>query len=149
MEAAQALAEKVALGHELAEQHRLQCKAKVAELEKMTALEVKLAKARETRHGVRDAAPWVRSATGGRVLGRGPGTMDAGGSPHRLPAVLKTNFKALGRWGECSGSGSWWPSWRRGRTPRARSPWTTRTVDVAAASMSAILSAADSAGGDE
>ena len=80
MEAAQALAEKVALGHELAEQQRLQRKAKVqrvAELEKMTALEVKLAKARETRHGVRDAAPWVRSATGGRVLGRGPGTIDA------------------------------------------------------------------------
>ena len=80
MEAAQALAEKVALGHELVEQHRLQRKAKVqrvAELEKMTALEVKLAKARETRHGVRDAAPWVRSATGGRVLGRGPGTIDA------------------------------------------------------------------------
>jgi hypothetical protein len=80
MEAAQALAEKVALAHELAEQQRLQRKAKVqrvAELEKMTALEVKLAKARETRHGVRDAAPWVRSATGGRVLGRGPGTIDA------------------------------------------------------------------------
>ena len=80
MEAAQALAEKVALGHELAEQQRLQRKAKVqrvAELEKMTALEVKLAKARETRHATRDAAPWARSATGGRVLGRGPGTIDA------------------------------------------------------------------------
>ena len=80
VEAAQALAEKVALGHELAEQQRLQRKAKVqrvAELEKMTALEVKLAKARETRHATRDAAPWVRSATGGGVLGRGPGTIDA------------------------------------------------------------------------
>jgi len=65
VEAAQALAEKVALGRELAEQQRLQRKAKIqriAEQEKVTALEVKLAKARETRHRAKESgfwAPWA------------------------------------------------------------------------------------------
>jgi len=70
IDAAQALAEKVALGRELAEQQRLQRKAKIqriAEQEKVTALEVKLAKARENRHRAHQGGRWHPFGGGGET----------------------------------------------------------------------------------